>query len=79
MKEKEKLIIIGDYNAFSYGVEKLESLRQSVLKDLIIDEIMNENQDDVVIKKQPLPSGMPFDHLGEELNEDISPYSFMED
>ena len=78
-RAKEKLIIIGDYNAFSYGVEKLESLRQSVLKDLIIDEIMNEKQDDDVIKKQSLPSGMPFDHLGEEMNEDISPYSFMED
>jgi len=46
---------------------------------LIIDEIMNEKQDDAVIKKQSLPSGMPFDHLGEEMNEDISPYSFMED
>lgn len=76
-RAKEKLIIIGDYNAFSYGVEKLESLRQSVLKELIIDEIINDKKIEVSVKKTSLPSGLPFEYLGEEIDDDISPYTFM--
>ena len=79
-RAKEKLILIGDINAMRYGVEKTEAPRQSVLKDLIESKIL---QVKTVSTKNPKviyindPS-IPFTTLGEDLEEGITPYSFME-
>ncbi len=81
-RAKEKLILIGDLSALKYGVEKVEAPRQSVLSDKIIDRILNNN---VEIKKET-PNlikindpEIPFDYLGEETDDSITPYSFMEE
>jgi len=79
-RAKEKLILIGDLNAFKYGVERLEAPRQSVLKDKIINRILNEeivppSQKDKRMKIND--PDIPFEYLGEEIEEGISPYSFM--
>lgn len=80
-RAKEKLIIIGDLNYFTYGVEKMEHERQSILKDKIIDSILNQetipNKDKETIKKIKLPKDSAFEYLGEEISDDISPLSFM--
>jgi exodeoxyribonuclease V alpha subunit len=85
-RAKEKLIMIGDMNALKYGVERLEASRQSVLKEKIIDRILNDSKDDKKelvkaskTKKRIEDPSIPFEELGEELEEGISPYSFLED
>jgi exodeoxyribonuclease V alpha subunit len=81
-RAKEKLILIGDLNAFKYGVERTESSRQSILKDLIIDKILSSDNIEVKNKTEKREkindSSIPFEYLGEEINEKVSPYDFME-
>ena len=78
-RAKEKLILMGDMRAFKYGVESIEAERQSILKDLIVNKIVEKEPLNVL--KQTVyindPS-IPFDTLGEDLEEGITPYSFME-
>ena len=78
---KEKLILIGDLNALKYGVESLETTRQSVLKERIISSVLNDDTSKIIDVKtvainDPL---IPFDVLGEEIDDSITPYSFMEE
>ena len=82
-RAKEKLIIIGDINSFKYGVERTEDSRQSVLKQKIIDKILLKSEK--ITKKETKPKRIkidnpeiPFDYLGEDLNESLSPYDFMD-
>ena len=83
-RAKEKLIMIGDLNSLKYGVESLEATRQSVLKDRIIDGILNEDKETEktkIVSTKTIyirDSNIPFETLGEELEEGITPYSFME-
>jgi len=78
-RAKEKLFLIGDINAFKYGVESIEAERQSVLKERIAERVLTNN---VTEKKAKLiyinDPQIPFETLGEELEEGITPYSFME-
>lgn len=79
-RAKEKLILIGDLNAMKYGVEKTEAPRQSVLKNLIEAKILQENLTTIIKKKIIYindPS-IPFETLGEDLEDDVTPYSFMQ-
>ncbi len=79
-RAKEKLILIGDLGAFKYGVERIEALRQSVLSEKIIDKILNETKHvkQVIDKRKKINDPtIPFKYLGEELEDNISPYSFM--
>ena len=85
-RAKEKLILLGDMNAFKYGVERLEAPRQSVLKEKIMDRILDDSKDDkkelkkaAITKKRIEDPSIPFEELGEELEDGISPYSFLED
>lgn len=80
-RAKEKLILIGDLNAFKYGVERVEAPRQSVLSNKIVEIILNEDSE--IVPKTPNKKlindpSIPFDYLGEEIEDDISPYSFMD-
>ncbi len=80
-RAKEKLILIGDIVSFKYGVERVEAPRQSVLKDKIIDRILNEETTitpKIQHKKKINNPDIPFDYLGEEIEDDISPYTFMD-
>ena len=76
---KEKLILMGDLNAFKYGIEAVEDERQSVLKELIINTILEtDSQAEVAVdSKRIYDKDIPFDSLGETFNEDISPYDFL--
>ena len=67
-RAKEKLIIVGDINAFYQGLYEIEKNRQTSL----------------AIRLNPIPSrkkindpDIPFDDLGEINMEGITPYSFM--
>ncbi len=81
-RAKEKLILIGDIGAFKYGVEKTEASRQSVLKDIIIDRVLSNEIVEVtktVEKRMKIKDpGIPFEYLGEDINESLSPYDFMD-
>ncbi|AIO19529.1 ATP-dependent RecD-like DNA helicase [Candidatus Izimaplasma bacterium HR1] len=79
-RAKQKLILMGDLNAFRYGVERIEAERQSVLKDLIANKILEKAP--IITKKTEKyikDPTIPFETLGENLEEGITPYSFMED
>ena len=78
-RAKEKLILMGDLNAFKYGIEAVEDERQSVLKELIINTILEtDSQAEVAVdSKRIYDKDIPFDSLGETFNEDISPYDFL--
>ena len=80
-RAKEKLILIGDASALKYGVERVEAPRQSVLADKIIDRILNEKISDSPKKENRIKindPNIPFEYLGEDITEDISPYDFMD-
>ena len=74
-RAKEKLILIGDISALKYGVERTEASRQSVLKELIIDKILSSDKPDIkktVVKREKInDSSIPFEYLGEEINEKL--------
>lgn len=69
-RAKEKLIIIGDLNAFKKGLEGIEANRQTSLTLRLLDDT-NE-----IIKIND--AEIPFDTLGEYDMEGITPYTFME-
>ncbi len=79
-RAKEKLILIGDLSALRYGVERIEAPRQSVLSDRIIDEVLDK-ESSIISKKDYRKRidnpDIPFDYLGEEIEEEITPYTFM--
>ncbi len=69
-RAKEKLIMIGDYNAFINGINKIEDKRFSTL----CYRLNNEKEDEgIVINNKDIP----FDTLGEKNMDGITPYSFM--
>ncbi len=78
-RAKEKLILMGDMGAFRYGVESVDAERQSILKDLIVEKIVEvaplESIKSVHYINDP---SIPFETLGEDLEAEITPYSFME-
>ena len=67
-RAKEKLIIIGDINAFYQGLNEIEKNRQTSLA-LRLNPVQN--------KKKINDPDIPFDELGEINMEGITPYSFM--
>ncbi len=75
-RAKEKLIIIGDYNVFLNGVDKVEDKRYTTLSNKLNDKI----EEVKVSSKQVIINDVdiPFDTLGEINMENITPYSFME-
>lgn len=78
-RAKEKLILIGDISAFKYGVEKVEEERQSVLKDMIVDSVINSDPvKEEKTSKKIYNKEIPFEELGETFGIEISPYDFME-
>lgn len=81
-RAKEKLILIGDISAFKYGVERTESSRQSVLKNIVIDKILSNDKIEVKKREEKRikinDSSIPFEYLGEEINDALSPYDFMD-
>ncbi len=82
-RAKEKLILIGDISSFKYGVEKTEAARQSVLKQKIIDKVLSNDEtinvevltDNRIKINRP---DIPFEYLGEDLTNPLSPYDFMD-
>ncbi len=81
-RAKEKLILIGDLTALKYGVERVEALRQSVLNDKIIDKILSKEspKNEEIKKKNKIDDpNIPFDYLGENLENNMSPYDFMDE
>jgi len=79
-RAKELLILIGDMSSFRYGIQKEEDYRQTKLKDAIIDTLVNNKTE----PKKPIKTKItindkliPFDYLGEENMEGITPYTFM--
>ena len=89
-RAKEMLILVGDPEAFTYGVTHLESGRQSGLIEKMHEivyqkEEAKEKEDKKETKKVETKKNtikdpsIPFDTLGEDFSyEEISPYSFME-
>ena len=82
-RAKEKLILIGDLGSFKYGVERTESLRQSVLKQKIIDRVLSKDnilaQKDTTSRRIKINNpNIPFEYLGEDLNSVLTPYDFMD-
>lgn len=67
-RAKEKLIIIGDLNALKLGLNTIEANRQTSLT-MRLNQKFNKH-----IINDP---DIPFDYLGEENMEGITPYSFM--
>ncbi len=78
-RAKEKLIVMGDLSAMKYGVESIEAPRQSILKDRIINEITNPQKNKLLTKIHYIKdSSIPFETLGEDIEDNITPYSFMD-
>lgn len=73
-RAKEKLIIIGDYNALCSGVTKDDDKRQTTLEQRLLNKL-EFNKKIIYINDE----NIPFDTLGEEGMENITPYSFMND
>ncbi|MFI3329543.1 MAG: ATP-dependent RecD-like DNA helicase [bacterium] len=69
-RAKEKLILIGDYDAFIKGINKIEDKRYSTL----CYRLNNETKNNLTPINDP---SIPFDTLGEINMENITPYSFM--
>lgn len=86
-RAKEVLIMMGDKDAFAYGVEHLESGRQSSLIDKM-QEMVYQSEEQTSNKevkqkknneKTIRDKNIPFDTLGEDFSyEDVSPYMFMD-
>lgn len=80
-RAKEKLILMGDIQAFKYGIESLESPRQSFLKEKIIERILvkEEEKSVEVNSKKIYNKNIPFEYLGEEFGVELTPYDFMKE
>ena len=71
-RAKEKLILIGDYKLLIQSIKRIDDERQTTLYNRLLNK---ENVTKKVIYiNDPL---IPFDTLGEEGMEGITPYSFM--
>ncbi len=71
-RAKEKLIIVGDIDAFYQGLYEIEKNRQTSLA-------LRLNSNALVKKKIKINDpDIPFDELGEINMEGITPYSFMD-
>lgn len=77
-RAKEKLVIIGDINALRYGVESVEGLRQSTLKEQIQNAILVKEEPKQNNAKVIYDKSVPFEFLGETFGEEISPYDFLD-
>jgi exodeoxyribonuclease V alpha subunit len=77
-RAKEKLLLFGNVDALEYGVKRLEDERQSTLKQQLINAILEPSSNQIKESKKALPSDLPFDTLGEDLN-GISPYDFLDE
>lgn len=67
-RAKSKLFVLGDLDAFKYGINMLDEARQTTL----VNRLVNKNVVKINIE------GCPFTYLGEIDMENISPYDFME-
>jgi exodeoxyribonuclease V alpha subunit len=86
-RAKEILILVGDKDAFAYGVEHLESGRQSSLIERMQEIVYaKDDQEEKIHTKMKSKSStkmikdasIPFDTLGEDFSYDeINPYMFM--
>ena len=72
-RAKEKLIIVGDIDAFYQGLYEIEKNRQTSLAE----KISNNAPIIKIDKKKINDPEIPFDELGEINMECITPYSFM--
>lgn len=77
-RAKEKLVVLGDTEAFKYGLSQHGKDRQSLLP-FVIQSIINETIATPKTVRVIDDPAIPFDTLGEEIDEDITPYSFLED
>ena len=71
-RAKSKLIIIGDINSLEEATHRNEDIRQTTLIQRLTNK--NYNVKKIIYINDP---EIPFDTLGEEGMEDITPYSFM--
>ena len=71
-RAKEKLILLGDFKMLSQAIKRLDSDRQSTLYNRLINR--SEMTKNVIYIEDPT---IPFDTLGEEGMEGITPYTFM--
>lgn len=82
-RAKEKLILIGDLDAFKYGVKRIDDPRQTMLnskiKSVVLKEEVTQKDTSETQRKQIKDPTIPFDTLGEEIAEGITPYSFLND
>lgn len=76
-RAKEKLIVMGDTEAFRFGVKQHGQERQSLLKDVI--EGSFELETPILNEIYINDPAIPFDTLGEEFGEELSPYDFLKD
>ena len=76
-RAKEKLIVMGDTEAFSYGVKQHGQDRQSLLQDVIEGKFLGVTPQ--INEKLINDPSIPFETLGEEFGEEISPYDFLKD
>lgn len=72
-RAKEKLIIVGDIDAFYQGLYEIEKNRQTSLAE----KISNNTPIVKIDRKKINDPEIPFDELGEINMEGITPYSFM--
>lgn len=88
-RAKEMLIMVGDPDAFSYGVTHLESGRQSALIEKMQEVVFAQEKEPKETKKKAesltkekaiKDPSIPFDTLGEDFTyEEVNPYMFMEE
>jgi exodeoxyribonuclease V alpha subunit len=88
-RAKEMLIMVGDPEAFSYGVTHLESGRQSALVEKMQEVVFAQEKELKETKKKAesltqekaiKDPSIPFDTLGEDFTyEEVSPYMFMDE
>jgi len=88
-RAKEMLIMVGDPDAFSYGVTHLESGRQSALIEKMQEVVFAQEKEPKETKKKAesltkekaiKDPSIPFETLGEDFTyEEVNPYMFMEE
>ena len=71
-RAKEKLILLGDFKMLSQAIKRLDSDRQTTLYNRLLNR--SEMTKKVIYIDDPT---IPFDTLGEEGMEGITPYTFM--
>ncbi|MGM9970782.1 MAG: ATP-dependent RecD-like DNA helicase [Anaeroplasmataceae bacterium] len=71
-RAKKKLIIIGDFPSLVNGINKPDEIRQTTLCNRLLNKLKLNSR--VIYINDP---DIPFDTLGEEGMENITPYTFM--